>query len=336
VEQIIKLLREESNFIIASHIGPDGDAIGSAYGLAMALNKLGKKVTVMLEQYPTKYNIVPGREFLYNFKEPLENDVFIALDCADTERLGFTQPFFRKAKITVCIDHHATNPGFADHNLLDPSASSTSEMVLAIIESLTEIDKEIATAIYTGIVTDTGGFKYSNTSRSTLEAAARLIETGIPFTEIYNEVMHKHSFEASTALALALGASKQAFDGKLVYTCLTREMLTQAGADSAEMDNVVEYLMSTKDAEASLFLYERHQSKKTEETPQDPAPPKEGERKIKVSMRSKNLDIGKIAAELGGGGHRMAAGCTLVGTMEGVLEQVLEIFAEVLHTCHTQ
>ena len=332
MEQITNLLRENDNFVIASHIGPDGDAIGSSFGLAMALHKLGKNVKVMLESYPTKYNIVPGKEFLFTYNEPLENNVFIALDCADTERLGFTQPFFRKAKTTICIDHHATNPGFAAFNWIDPAAAATSEMVLAVIESLVDLDQNIATAIYTGIVTDTGGFKYSNTSRFTMEAATRLMETGIPFTEIYNEVMHKHSFEASKALALALEASQQVFDGKLVYTCLTRQMLTQAGADSAEMDNVVEYLMSTKDAEAALFLYERHQSKKAAETPEVPVPPKNEAGKIKVSMRSKSLDIGKIAAKLGGGGHKMAAGCTLVGAMEDVLKQVINVFEEAINT----
>ncbi|MCL2361918.1 MAG: DHHA1 domain-containing protein, partial [Defluviitaleaceae bacterium] len=253
---------------------------------------------------------------------------FITLDCADVERLSFARPFFRKAKTTICIDHHATNPGFAMYNLIDPDASSTSEMVLRVIEALVDVDSEIATAIYTGIVTDTGGFKYSSTGRSTMEAAVRLMETGIPFTDIYNEVMHKHSFEASKALGLALGASKLVLDGKLVYTCLTREMLVAAGADSAEMDNVVEYLMSTKGAEVALFLYERHQTVKPTDAPEDPPPssePKEGTKKIKVSMRSRSLDIGQIAASLGGGGHRMAAGCAMVGTMESVLEQVLKI-----------
>jgi len=214
------------------------------------------------------------------------------------------------------------------YNLIDPDASSTSEMVLRVIEALVDVDSEIATAIYTGIVTDTGGFKYSSTGRSTMEAAVRLMETGIPFTDIYNEVMHKHSFEASKALGLALGASKLVLDGKLVYTCLTREMLVAAGADSAEMDNVVEYLMSTKGAEVALFLYERHQTVKPTDAPEDPPPssePKEGTKKIKVSMRSRSLDIGQIAASLGGGGHRMAAGCAMVGTMESVLEQVLKI-----------
>ena len=367
--QIVKLLQEQDRFVIASHIGPDGDAIGSSFGLAMALGKLGKKATVLLEPYPEKYNIVPGREYLYCNTVPLEMDVFIALDCADTERLGFARPFFNKARTTICIDHHATNEGFADYNLIDPDASSTAEMVLGVIESLFEkfllpeqpslpaipgltrhplsfgedggipgqarddgepshnfIDAHIATAIYTGIVTDTGGFKYASTNRSTMEAAVRLMETGIPFTDIYTEVMHRHSFEASKALGLALGASKLALGGRIVYTCVPKEMLQAAGADSAEMDNVVEYLMSTKGAEAALFLYERHQHVKNADSGADEEPSeRDGQKKIKVSMRSRGLHVGNIAASLGGGGHRMAAGCTIVGTMEGVLERVLGI-----------
>jgi len=333
VDQIINLLREKDNFVIASHIGPDGDAIGSSFGLAMALNKLGKNVTVALETYPTKYNIVPGREFLYDFNKPLANNVFIALDCADTERLGFARPFFHKAKSTICIDHHATNPGFAIHNFIDPDASSTAEMVLLVIEALVDLDIDIATAIYTGIVSDTGGFKYASTSTSTMQAAIRLMETGIPFTDIYNEVMHKHSFEASKALGLALEASQLIFNGDVVYTCLTREMLAAAGADSAEMDNVVEYLMSTRGAKVALFLYERHQTIKSAspliESTQEPP---NGLKKIKVSMRSKEIDVSNIALSLGGGGHKMAAGCTLVGTMESVLKQVLDIVKKELQS----
>ncbi|MCL2572280.1 MAG: bifunctional oligoribonuclease/PAP phosphatase NrnA [Defluviitaleaceae bacterium] len=333
MEQIIKLLREKENFVIASHIGPDGDAIGSCYGLAFALKKIGKKATVVLENYAPKYNLIPGREFLYRGTEALASDVFIALDCADAERMGFAKPFFDKASVTVCIDHHATNEGFADYNLIDPEASSTAEMVFGLIDAITELDKDIAIGIYAGIVTDTGGFRYSATSKSTMEIAARLMDTGIDFSEIYRELLHKHSFAATKALGLTLGSSGIAMDGRIVYACVTREMLASVGANSSEMDNVVEYLMSTKGAEVALFLYERYRhverdDAKDAEISKDTNASKDSEddlMKIKVSMRSRGIHVGDIAASLGGGGHRMAAGCTMVGTMDDVLKQVLDI-----------
>jgi len=336
VEQIVELLKTRDNFVIAGHVGPDGDTIGSCLGLAMALGKLGKKVAVVLEATAAKYRIIPGREYLHKGPtEALFVDVFIAMDCADAERLGANQALFDRAVTTVCIDHHETNDGFATYNFIDPYASSTAEMVLAVIEAITDVDTDIATAIYSGIVGDTGGFRYSSTSRSTMEAAARLMETGIPFTDIYSEMLHRHSFEAAKAFGLALGAAGQAQDGRIVYTHMTREMFESVGADSSDTDTVVEYLMNTRGAEVALFLYERHTKVKDADAGEvsatgDDATPCAVQRQIKVSMRSRELHVGRIAASLGGGGHRMAAGCTIVGTIDDVLRQVLELLTREL------
>lgn len=365
LDQIVKLMRERDHFVIAGHIGPDGDTIGSCYGLAMALVRLGKKAVVMLDSYPDKYDIIPGRQYLYCNTNLLKNDVFIALDCADVERLGASRAFFDKAELTICIDHHETNEGFADYNYIEPKASSTAEMVYKVIILLfgiadtiaavavnngssiaTEaidtdsmpmtIDTDIATAIYAGIVSDTGGFRYPSTSKSTMDIAARLLETGIPFAEINSEMMHRHTYEAAKALGLALEKCSLAMDGRIVYTYITKEMLASVGANSSDMDSIVEYLMSTRGAEVALFLYQRHQSG-TKQSKQgkcskssgidNPGEPvlNDEDRTIKVSMRSRGLHVGRIASALGGGGHRMAAGCTLAGTMEDVLRRVLGV-----------
>jgi len=331
VEQIVKLLRQGDKFVIAGHIGPDGDTIGSCFGLAMALDKLGKKAVVMLESYPVKYNIIPGRQYLYCGTKPLEMDVFIALDCADKERLGASRAFFDKAKTTICIDHHETNNGFADYNYIEPETSSTAEMVYRVIDALTDVDADIATAIYSGIVGDTGGFRYSSTSKATMEIAARLMETGIPFPEIYSEVLHKHSFEAAKAFGVALENTEAILDGRLVYTYITKEMLAKVGADSSDMDSVVEYLMNTRGAEVALFLYERHTKKDTNTEPtNNNTATDDSTGKIKVSMRSRGIHVGRIAAMFGGGGHRMAAGCTVVGTMDDVKQRVLNAIEQEL------
>ncbi|MCL2405983.1 MAG: DHH family phosphoesterase, partial [Defluviitaleaceae bacterium] len=293
MEQIVELLRSRDRFVIAGHIGPDGDTIGSCLGLAMALRKLGKDAVVVLETTAAKYRVIPGQEYLY--KGPLEAlfvDVFIAMDCADTQRLGAARQLFDRAATTICIDHHETNSGFAQYNLIDPDASSTAEMVFGVIEALTDIDIDIATAIYSGIVGDTGGFRYSSTSGSTMAIAARLMAMGISFTDIYSEMLLSHSFEAAKAFGLALGAAGQALGGRIVYTYVTREMLASVDAESSDMDSVVEYLMNTRGAEVALFLYERH-SKNKDECEDDITSSDTGglqpsiePRKIKVSMRS--------------------------------------------------
>ena len=327
MERIVELIKTRKKFVIAGHIGPDGDAIGSCLGLAMALGKLGKEAVVILESTAAKYSIIPGREYIYHGAlEALFVDVFIALDCGGVDRLGAARALFDRAQTTVCIDHHETNDGFAGYNFIDPRASSTAEMVLGVIEAITEVDTKIATAIYSGIVGDTGGFRYSSTSRSTMEAAARLMETGIDFTDIYSEMLHRHSFEAAKAFGLALAAAKQTLGGRIVYTYMTKEMLESVQAESSDMDSVVEYLMNTRGAEVALFLYERHTNAKNNKcsAASDVVAPAElGQ--VKVSMRSRGFHVGEIAVSLGGGGHRMAAGCTMAGAIEDVLRQVLEL-----------
>ncbi|MCL1843988.1 MAG: bifunctional oligoribonuclease/PAP phosphatase NrnA [Defluviitaleaceae bacterium] len=308
MEKIIELINRRENFILAGHTGPDGDAIGSCFALAFALEKLGKNVQVVLESFAQKYKIIPGNRFLFSGDlSAVRPDVFIALDCADPERLGISRPLFDCAETTVCIDHHETNPGFAMYNYIEPDASSTSEMVLRVIEKLTQPTDEIAAAVYAGLVSDTGGFRYNATAISTMETAARLMDMGIPFTQIYNELMHRHRFAAGKAAGIALGNSARTRNKKIVYSFITREMLKSVDADLSDLDGVVEYLMGTRKALAAIFVYEK------------------SETNAKVSLRSQGPNMGRVAKELGGGGHVLAAGATVTGTIQEVLERALAL-----------
>ena len=314
MKQIIDLFRERESFVLAGHTGPDGDAIGSCFGLALALASMGKKVHVVLEPYPQKYNVIPGRHFLYpRPPEDFPVEVFVALDCADTERLGASRPLFERAEITVCVDHHETNSGFAQLNYLEPTASSTSEMVFRIIEHLTEPTADIASAIYAGMVSDTGGFRYVATRKSTMEIAARLMDMGIPFTEIYNELMHKHRYVAGKAMGIVLMNSAQSVDGRIVYSHMTRDMLADVGADPSDLDGVVEYLMDTRGALAAVLVYEKHTAPN-----------------VKISLRSKGPNVGRIATVLGGGGHPLAAGATFEGSVEEAMARALHLIEQEL------
>jgi len=309
MKQILKLIREHNQFVIAGHSNPDGDAIGSCYALAMALEKMGKEVHVILEPYPLKFNIIPGRKHLHaGGLEKLPNNVFIALDCADVERLNIAKLVFERSEITICIDHHETNNGFAQYNLIRPEAPATAELVLNVIENLTEIeiDKEIAVAIYAGLVCDTGGFRYQSTSDKTMGIAARLMSMGIDFTQIYSELIHIHRFAAGKAMGVALNNMSQNADGRIVYSYMTRDMLAEVGAAPSDLDGVVEYLMGTRGAKIALLVYEKHTMPH-----------------VKVSMRSIGPNVGRVANILGGGGHCLAAGCTIAGPIDSIREQVL-------------
>jgi len=329
VEQIIKLINNRENFILVGHTSPDGDSIGSCFGLAFALEKLGKHVKVILEPYPHKYHIVPGRHFLLNELENIADiDVLIALDCADVQRLGHTQPLFNRAKTTVCIDHHKTNPGFAQFNHIEPQTSSTSEIVFRLIQQLYtstskassqeyEIDTNIASAIYAGMVSDTGGFRYSSTSKVTMKIAAELIDTGIPFTEIYNEVMHKHSFGGAKAKGVVLQNAMVIADGRIIYSYISRETLVKLGAYASDLDGVIEYLVDTRGTQMAMLAYEKVT------TPN--ICPNTNEPTVKVSFRSQGPDVGAVATALGGGGHQLAAGCTIIGDIETAIAQALPL-----------
>ena len=312
IDAIIDLLCSKQHFIITGHKNPDGDAIGSCYALALALKKMGKTPIVLLESHAEKYNIIPGQAFLHKGPtDTLETDVFICMDCAAMDRMGVFQPLFERTGITICIDHHETNAGFADYNLINPAAAATSEMVFSIIDHLPAVfsilpDADIASAIYAGIVSDTGGFRHSTTSRETMEITCHLMEMGIDFTHIYNEMLHTHSFNGGKIFASAIASAQRSLDERIVYTHVTREMINDTGALYQDLDNIVEYLLGTRGAAVSVFMYE---GKNTPE--------------VKASFRSRGLHVGRIAQELGGGGHQMAAGCTMQGDIHALLPQVI-------------
>jgi len=320
MEQIVQLIHANKNFVVAGHISPDGDAIGSCFALAFALEKLGKNVSVMLESYPQRYNILPGNKFLLKEQTIPENiDVLIALDSADAYRLGPGQILLQNSllvKHSICIDHHKTNPGFADVNHIEPQASSTSEIVFRLIELLLkpeEICQDIATNIYAGILCDTGGFKYNSTAPSTLQIAARLINTGIPFTHLYNELLHTHTFAAGKAKGIVMQNATTSQGGKIVSSIITREELASAQANSADLDGIVEYLLNTNSAQMAALVYQKTNGSENE---------------VKISLRSHGPDVGNVAAKLGGGGHQMAAGATTTGVPAKVLAHVLELMAQ--------
>jgi|GEM_PF-3916 len=234
----------------------------------------------------------------------------VALDCADLERLAAARPLFEQAKTTVCIDHHETNSGFAQFNYIEATASSTSEMVYKVVSQLTEITPDIAAAVYAGMVSDTGGFRYNATSKSTMEIAARLMEM-IPFTKIYNELMHIHRFAAGKAFGVAMANCARTPDKKIVYSFITHEELKSVGAKKTDLDGIVEYLMGTRNALMAIFVYEKARAAHG----------------VKVSLRSQGPNAGRVALKLGGGGHILAAGASVKASVPEALERAISLAA---------
>lgn len=301
---------------IAGHVRPDGDAIGSCLGLYHYLKKNYPEIDtrVYLEQIPNAYRLVAGcGEVIHQVKEHTSTDLFFCLDCADEKRLGMFAVLCENAKRTVCIDHHISNGGFADKNYIVPGASSTSELVFKILEE-EKIPYESAEALYMGIVHDTGVFRHSCTSPETMEIAARLMRKGIDCSKIINRTYYDKTYHQNQILGRALLESIQLMDKKVIFSAVRKKEMDFYGVGPADLDGIVQILMSTAGTEVAIFLYETE--------PQT----------FKVSLRSREaVDVSTVAAYFGGGGHVRAAGCTMQGSIYDVVNNLTLHIEKQLH-----
>jgi len=317
VEAIRELIRNNDNFYIAGHISPDGDSIGACFGLGLALESLGKKVKILLEPYHQKYDVIPGRHLLCESeKRPAEDVVLICVDCADISRLtGFSRVLAETLSNTICIDHHYSNTNFAKYNLVDGNASSACEMVYRVLNSFVEFDIDTASALYAGMLSDTGGFRHNATSHATMQAAAHFIAMGIPFTDIYTEIVHLRSYTEAKLLGRILERCRMSNEGRVIHVCVTKAMRSDLeGAPDAtinDLEGVVEYLLGVRGAKVSLLVYDRGHNDE-----------------VKISLRSRSINVGEVAKQFGGGGHQLAAGATVSGDLYEVRDKVLDVINE--------
>lgn len=296
-----------NNVVLLGHIHPDGDCIGTCLGMYNYLSENYPQIRVDL------YLAKPASKFSYlkNFhriKQEMEPErsyeLCITLDSSDTERLGIFLPYFEGAGKTVCIDHHITNKGFAGKNYIVPSASSCSEVLYTLFED-NKISRETAGCLYTGIVHDTGVFKYSNTSKKTMEIAGRLMEKGVNNAKIIDDSFYRRTYVQNQLLGRALLESFLFMDGRCIFSALKEKELEFYGAESSDRDGIIDQLRITEGVECAIFIYEKEPHV------------------YKVSLRSNNyVDVSKIAAYFGGGGHIRAAGCTMSGSAYDVLNNL--------------
>lgn len=307
IEPFIKELEKSENIVIAGHISPDGDAVSSSLSLAMAINKIGKKPIILLEKYSDNYNYLKGQEMIYRGEYGnLNPDLFISVDCGDIERLGKAKEVFERAKKTVNIDHHISNDGFGDLNIINDKSSSTSEVIFEVISCMDiDIDIDIATIIYTGLVFDTSGFKHSSTSKRTHEIAGELVNIGVDNSMIHTNLLYSHTLENARLLSKTI-QNIYIEEDILISTLTKNEILEECMANYGELEGISGYLIDFKGINISIFLYEK----------------KDGS--IKASFRSKNKDVNKIASKFGGGGHVLASGATLNMTLDEAKKSILD------------
>ena len=307
IEPFIQKIEYSKNIVIAGHVSPDGDAISASLSLAMALEKMGKAPIVLLEECGDTFAYIKGYNKIY--RDSYENlddvDLFICADCGDIDRLGEAKAIFEKAKYTVNIDHHISNDSFADLNIVNPKSSSTSEIMFEIVNHIGALDLDIATAIYTGIVFDTGGFKFNCTTKRTHEIAGELIEIGVDTHNIHSIVLSIHTLENSKLLAKAV--ENIYIENDIIVTTISKEEIEKCQATSKDTGAIVQYLLDTKGMNIAVFLCEKE------------------ENVLKASFRSKTIDVNKIASTFGGGGHMLASGATILNmSLEQAKQDILE------------
>lgn len=303
-------MKNAKKVAITGHIRPDGDCIGSCTALYMYLTEcsdmLGlEQIDVYLEPFGQEFNILSGTENIrHNCDYDESYDVLVSLDCSSIDRLGNAIRYFNTAKRTICIDHHITNDNFADVNHVVANASSTCEVLYTLMDNK-RISKDIAKSLYTGIVHDTGMFRNSSTSDKTMEIAAELIRRGIDFTRLIDETFVQKTYTQLQLLGRCLMESKLLIDGKVIVSSIDRKVLKLYGADFTDLNGIIDQLRIAKGCEVAIFIYETN------------------ENEYKISFRSNGIvDVSKIAYNFGGGGHIKAAGCTMTGTVNDILNQL--------------
>lgn len=314
--RIDELLGNARSVAIAGHTGPDGDCVGACMGLYLYLkkNRPQLKVDVYLESVKDVFFYISSiDEVKYEMDSSGGCDCFVILDTSSADRIGVAGALLQTAGRTVCIDHHITNPGFAGENVIVPDASSASEVVCGLLDQ-SKIDRETAEALYTGIIHDSGVFQYSNTSGSTLRTAAMLIEKGIDFSGIIDRSFNEKTFAQNRIMGKVLDESRLYLQGNVIVGIVRPGDQAAYGVEKKDMDGIVSQLRQTRGVKAAVFLY----------------PAAEGS--YKVSLRGNgNMDVSAVASVFGGGGHIRAAGCTMTGTEEEIVERLLGELETQLH-----
>jgi len=288
---------ESRSIVLACHVNPDGDALGSLLGLALALIPLGKEMVCLSQDgVPDILRFLPGAEIVVTTTDVPAFDLALVVDSGELARVGESvKPLVARARRVVDIDHHVTAGAFGDIRVLDAQAASTAEIVYALLQTLgVPITPDIATCLFTGIITDTGSFRFQNVTPNTLRVAANLLEAGAPPAHISENVFENRTFAATRLLGSALSALSQTPDGQIIWTHITAQDFRTIGATDQDTEGVVNYVRGVRGAEVGILFREMETDK------------------IRVSLRSReSVNVAEIAARFGGGGHRMASGCTV-------------------------
>ncbi len=324
---IIEQLERHRRFLVASHAHPDGDAIGSLLAMGLALKAMGKEVLMYNESpIPAVYRFLPRVHTIRQQIDPTARfDAAILLDCGDVERLGAAVAELDKIPLLINIDHHVTNSGFGHLQLVDEEACATAEIVHRLIEKLpVEIDDTMATAIYTGILTDTGSFRFSNTNQSAFAICAQMIARGANAYEVAQHVYGTYSLGRIKLLNLALDSLEISPNGRLSVMTLTRRMLRETRTQDEDVDGIINYARRIQCVKVAALILEQNVNGSAAK----------GRRHFHVSLRSDgSVDVSQLAAQHGGGGHASAAGFSVESPLSELKVELMKFAETIAEKC---
>ncbi len=307
LDEIKSEIEKAKKIVIETHESPDGDAIGCCLAMMLALESIGKKVDVIIPTYARTFNFLPGADKIKKEGQDIKYDLGISLDCADTKRLVGYSPYFENAKKSICIDHHGSNKMFADINYVDPVAPACAQILIVVLNKLgIEINKEIGTCLLTGIITDTGGFKYEGVTAETFEFVAELLRKGVKVSDTYKRVMQTMTKGNYLLSKKAIERIEFLEDGKITFTYITKKDEEEVNAEEGDHEGIVDIGKNVEGVEVSIFLREAEDGV------------------YKASLRSNNyVNVSDICILFNGGGHIRAAGCTLNMGLEEAKEKII-------------
>jgi len=305
--------------LLASHTNPDGDAIGSLLALGLYLDGMHKDVTLFNESpIPAVYRFLPAVDrVIGDLGDGMDYDTAIILDCGDLQRIGDASESVCRMPLIINIDHHTTNTGFGHIQMIDTEACATAEIVYRIIKAMGgAITREIACSIYTGILTDTGSFRFSNTNRAAFAICEEMVDKGVNPFRIAQHVYGTLSLSRIKLLNLALDSIEISDNGRLSLMTVTRDMLDETETHPQDVDGLINYARSIEDVKVAVLIQENINGKDTMVHPDQ----------FHVSLRSDGtVNVGAIAASFGGGGHTSAAGFNITSSLPDLKSHIFAL-----------
>ena len=315
LDNILEEIKKAEKIVILTHETPDGDAIGSSLAMSLAIKQLGKNPDVIIPEYSRLFEFLPGSKDIKKESDIQKYDLAISVDCTDLKRLKCGDRYFANAKSKIVIDHHGTNKMFGDFNFVNPVSPACCEILIGMFEYFgIEITKEIGSCIVTGIITDTGGFRYSGVTAETYEFTAELLRKGVNVSDIYKRVLDtktRANFELNKLVSQRMEILE---NGKVTFTYINLEDEKNVNAEEGDHEGLVEIGRDIEGVEVSVFIREK----------QDPSG-------YKVSLRSNDyVNVSDVCLMFGGGGHPKAAGCFIQGDLEQAKTKILAEIKKVL------